>query len=106
MAISDHLEFGLDNQTIEKIVALFRDIPEINQAIVYGSRSKGCYKKGSDIDIVLPGDELTLKILLRASQLLDDLLLPYTFDLSLYDQIENPDLLDPIRRLGKALYSR
>ena len=71
---------------------------------MYGSRAKGNYKPGSDIDLTLKGKELNLKLLNKISLELDDLLLPYTFDLSIYHHIKQPDLIDHIVRVGKVFY--
>ena len=50
--------------------------------MIYGSRAKGNYKNGSDIDLTLyGGKDLTLNILSKMLREIDDLLLPYTIDL-------------------------
>ncbi len=98
------MEYGLKDTIIDLIIRVFADIPEIEQAIIYGSRAKGNNRKGSDIDIVLKGEKLTLQELNRLSLALDDLLLPYTFDLTIYHRINNPELLDHISRVGRVLY--
>ena len=69
-----------------------------------GSRAKGTYRPGSDIDLTLKGAGLNLKILNRISNELDELLLPYSFDVSIYSQIENRDLIDHIQRVGVVIY--
>jgi hypothetical protein len=56
--------------------------------------------------MVLKGPELNLKLLNKISIDLDDLLLPYTFDLSLYHQINNPDLIEHIKRVKKVFYKK
>ena len=71
---------------------------------MYGSRAKGNYTAGSDIDITLKGEELDLEQLNKINIDLDDLLLPYTFDLSILHQIANPDLIEHIERVGKVFY--
>ena len=97
-------KYGLKNQTIEQINAVFSKCEKINTAILYGSRSKGNFRPGSDIDLTLKGNNLDLKILNKICYELDNLLLPYTFDLSLYDHIKNPDLIEHIKRVGKVFY--
>jgi len=37
---------------------------------------------------------------------LDDLLLPYTIDLSILDQISDPDVVEHIQRVGVTFYAR
>jgi predicted nucleotidyltransferase len=100
------MKFGLKEDIIEKITEVFASVSEVDEVIIYGSRAKGENKRGSDIDIVLKGEKLTLNELNKISLVLDDLLLPYTFDLSIYHRINNSELLDHINRVGKTIYSR
>lgn len=97
--------FGLNQETIEKINFVFQAFDEIDAAVLYGSRAKGNFKPGSDIDLVLKGQKLDLHLLNKVSLAIDDLLLPYTFDLSIYHQINNPDLIDHIFRVGRPFYT-
>ena len=100
---SDEL-YGLSLPQIEKIKSVLRCYPQIKEAILYGSRAKGNYRPGSDIDLTLKGADLTLKILNRISIELDDLLLPWFFDLSIFEQIDNEELLQHIKRVGVVFY--
>ena len=100
------MSYGLKKETVEKILRLFSHYDEIDEAILYGSRAKGNYKPGSDIDLSLKGANLNLHIVNKISLDIDDLLLPYTFDLSLYSHITNPDLLSHIARVGKTFYKK
>lgn len=98
------MKYGLSEDIIKKIQLTFSAFPELDEAILYGSRAKGNYKPGSDIDITFKGENINLSTLNRISLQLDDLFLPYTFDLSIYKQIDNPDLIDLIKRVGITLY--
>ena len=101
------LRFGLKDSTIQKISAVLARYPQVEQAILYGSRAKGNYKNGSDIDMTLRGGEdLTLHILYHIMEEIDSLLLPYTFDLSLFHNISDPDVIDHIRRIGVLFYEK
>ena len=100
------MEFGLKKDTIEKIIEIFERHEQIEEVILYGSRAIGNFKPGSDIDLTLIGNELNLTVLNKISLELDDLLLPYTFDFSLYYHIKQPDLIDHIQRVGKVFYSK
>jgi len=71
---------------------------------LYGSRAKGNYKPGSDIDLTLKGIGLDLKLINKISIELDDLLLPYTFDLSIYNAIDDPALIEHIERVGTTFF--
>jgi predicted nucleotidyltransferase len=98
------MRFGLTESTIGKINAVFSTFPKVNTVIIYGSRAKGNYKHGSDIDLAMTGDQLDLKSQLEISIQLDDLLLPYLIDLSIYNQISNSDLVEHIQRVGQVFY--
>jgi len=100
------MKFGLEDTIVQSILEIFAQYNEIEMAILYGSRAKGNFKAGSDIDLVLKGDKLSLDILNCISLELDDLLLPYTFDLSIFHQISNPDLIDHIERVGQLFYTK
>ncbi len=69
-----------------------------------GNHPKGTFRNGSDIDLTLKGDALTHRELGKIDMELDDLLLPYKIDLSLFRQIDNPNLIDPIERVGLVFY--
>lgn len=96
--------FGLDQEDIDKIKAVFRKYPSVEKAILYGSRAKGNYKPYSDIDLTLVGGNLNLDLQFSIETELDDLLLPYKIDLSIYHKIENKDLLEHIDRVGLTFF--
>ena len=101
------MRYGLPEATIQRICSTLMRYPQVEQAILYGSRAKGNYKTGSDIDLTLRGSPgLTLHLLYKVLDDLDDLLLPYTIDLSIYDQIDDPDLIEHIQRVGVTLYEK
>lgn len=79
--------------------------PKVERATLYGSRAIGSFRPGSDIDLALEG-ELSLSELNALVMAIDDLLLPYELDLSLFDLINNPQLREHIERVGKVFYQR
>lgn len=101
---ADTLQFGLKESTINQINDVLACYPEIEKAVIYGSRAKGNYRTGSDIDITLFGNMLTHEHLNRIETQLDDLPLVYTIDLSLFNYIDSPELLEHINRVGKLFY--
>lgn len=102
---TDELRYGLKKATIYDIIKVFSRYSGIEKAVIYGSRAKGNYRNGSDIDLTLFGSALTYEQLNRIETELDDLLLPYSIDLSLFKHIDAPDLIDHINRVGKVFYS-
>lgn len=97
---------GLTESAIAQIRGVLASYPAVERAVLYGSRAMGSYRKGSDIDLTLIGRQLTYRMLLNIDAEIDDLLLPYLFDLSLFSQIENPDLVEHIKRVRIVLYER
>ena len=98
------MKFGLDENTIRKINSVFKQYENIENVIIYGSRAKGNFKTGSDIDLTVESKTITLTELLKIENQLDDLLLPYKIDLSLFHQISNSDLIEHINRVGQDFY--
>jgi type I restriction enzyme S subunit len=98
--------YGLKTQTIQGIQEVFKQYPEVEKAILYGSRAKGNYHPGSDIDLTLIGEQLNLTILQKIENEIDELLLPYKIDLSLHKQIQNAELLEHIKRVGKVFFDK
>lgn len=97
--------FGLSHDEISRLHGVFRRYPEIERVVIYGSRAKGNYRAGSDIDLTLYG-EMDWVAFNRLSVELDDLLLPYQIDLSLYGQLDSNEMKEHIRRAGKDFYIR
>ncbi len=100
------MSHGLSSGTVAQIHAVLARHPQVEKALLYGSRAKGNYKRGSDIDLTLVGSELAHHDLLAIMGELDDLLLPYMIDLSLFASLKHPDLLDHIRRVGVVFYDK
>lgn len=101
------LATGLSASVAGKIQSVFRQYPQIDSVILYGSRAKGNYRQGSDIDLTIklkPGVVPDLGLHHQIAAQLDDLNLVYTIDLSFYQQINNPDLIEHIDRVGVIFY--
>ena len=96
--------FGLKEKDINAINDVFNQYPEIIQVIIYGSRAKGNYKPGSDIDLSIEDTDLDFTQLLEIENKLDDLMLPYKIDLSQKRMINNSDLISHIESVGKQFY--
>ena len=98
-------ENGLPEPVIQKIRAVFPRYPQVEKVVLYGSRVKGTYKNGSDIDLTLHGGaDLTLNLLCKIANALDDLFLPYTINLSIFHDISDPDVIRHIQRVGVTVY--
>jgi predicted nucleotidyltransferase len=96
--------FGLRESDIESIADFLKKLDTIEKAILFGSRAKGNYKHGSDVDIAIIGD-FDFKNLTRLSYLLNqESKMPYKFDIIDYANIQNQELKDHIDRVGVTIY--
>jgi predicted nucleotidyltransferase len=88
---------------LELIRQVLRQHPEVREARVFGSRAIGRSEKNSDVDLALWGD-LDLGLIARIAGELDELPLPYTFDVHAYTAIRHAPLRQHIDEVGKILY--
>jgi predicted nucleotidyltransferase len=100
------MEFGLNQETNDKINSVFVKNPEIDKVIIYGSRAKGNYRTGSDIDITLIGNDLEYDLKGVVSSEIEDLNTPYLFDISIFQLLKSPSLEEDINRVGKIFYQK
>ncbi|MDR3578919.1 MAG: nucleotidyltransferase domain-containing protein [Oryzomonas sp.] len=100
------MHYGLSEETIKQICSVLARHPSVEKAVLYGSRAKGTFKPGSDIDLSLHGATITLNEMGDIDTELDDLLLPYTFDLLIFDTLKHINLREHIERVGKIFYER
>lgn len=98
--------FGLTDEHINKLRQVFARHTDVEKVIIYGSRAKGNYRDGSDIDFALSGSNLNLDTLLKIENELDDLLLPFNIDISILKNIENLELIKHIERVGAIFYEK
>ena len=98
------MQYGLSEEELNKLTSLFDKYPTIERVILYGSRAKGTFRIGSDIDITLIGDKVDKSTLNNLEIEIDDLLLAYKFDISIFHQLSNIELVEHIDRVGKVIY--
>ncbi len=98
--------FGLSDKTLATVRGILAGCAAVETAVLYGSRAKGNYKPGSDIDLTLIGPGLTHRMLASLAAELDESVIPYQVDLSIRDDIDNPNLLEHIARVGVVFYER
>jgi len=98
--------FGLKKEQIENIRSVLYTEKTLDEVILFGSRAKGNFKPGSDIDLALKGESLDLNIILSLMKKLDDLNLPFKFDLLIFEKIKDEDVIDHIKRAGISFYKK
>lgn len=100
------MRFGLSERVVERVADVFKRHFAIEKVIIYGSRAKGTFRKGSDIDLTLLGEALAPSLLSVVASELDDLNTPYLFDLSIFSELTSQDLIEHVERVGQVFYQR
>ena len=99
--------YGLLEKDIGFITEAAKHYGEIEEILLFGSRAMGNFKKGSDVDIALKGQNVSRTTLRRISDELNEVYpLPYFFDIVNYDDISNEELKKHIDNLGKVIYRK
>ncbi|MEY3051611.1 MAG: hypothetical protein RLY31_1396 [Bacteroidota bacterium] len=100
-------DFGLKPGDLEMICRILEKEPNIEQALIFGSRAKGNYKPGSDVDIALKGENLISQVVTDVSfQLNEETIMPYKFDVLNYHTIREPALVAHINSVGIVFYNK
>lgn len=97
---------GLSTGALAQITGVLARHPEVERAILFGSRAKATHKPGSDIDLSLVGPVLNWRIVGRIYDELDDLMLPHRFSLIVFDAKTDADVAAHIRRVGIPIFER
>ena len=101
------MKYGLAEKQLEEIIDILSQYSEIEKAILFGSRAKGTYRPGSDVDIVLIGKKVDFSLAAKIkSHLEDDTYLPYFFDIVSYNTITSKELKEHLKIHGKIIYQR
>lgn len=97
---------GISPAILDQLRRVFEQWHGVEAVWLFGSRAKGNFRPGSDIDFAVEGKFLSFADLLAIKAQLDDLNIPWTVDLLLIHEIDNPALRDHIRRVGVPFYVR
>jgi len=99
--------FGLTVEDITTLYAILQKHGEVEEAYIFGSRAKGNYKHGSDVDIALKGEKIQGDVVTTISyELNEETLMPYRFDVLNFHTVSNDDLVEHINRVGEKIYTR
>ena len=94
--------FGISEKSYKLIIKVLMQYPNIEKTIIYGSRAKGNFRRGSDIDLAITGEKLSPAIALEIAALLNEQEpIPYKLDVIHYESICNSDLKEHIDRVGQ-----
>lgn len=98
--------FGLTIDDLQVIIDIIKVYPQIDEAIIFGSRALNTHKKGSDIDIALKGKKISLIATTISGMLNDETHFPYFCDVVDYNLIDNEELKNHIDRVGQQIYKK
>ncbi len=101
----DNNRFGFKNGDLEIIIKIIDSYKAVDKAVVFGSRAKGNYKQGSDVDLALFTNDKNIapKISFKLNE---ESLMPYKFDVVDYNTLNHPEFIDHINRVGVVIYEK
>jgi predicted nucleotidyltransferase len=88
----------LTDRETSLIGSVLNQHPEVSQVKLFGSRANACHTPASDIDLALWGVDALQAESIAAE--LDELPLPYRFDVKAFESIKQHSLRDHIQRRG------
>jgi len=98
---------GITEKSFALLHKIFVRYPQIEEVIIFGSRAKGNYKNGSDIDLAIQGEQCNPSLALKLqSQISEELPIPYRVDGVDYNTLQHHELRDHIDRVGVNFYKR
>jgi uncharacterized protein len=105
MTAKDELAIGLDARARSLVVAVLSRHPRVSEAWLFGSRAMGTHRPESDIDIALCGN-VDEPLAARIAGELEELPLPYAFDVRAYSSVRHVPLREHIDRVGRCIFTR
>ena len=106
MSLPDKNRFGLTERDMQTLREIFDQYPEVKTVVVFGSRAKGTFTVGSDIDLAIMDRLRNEDIIRRIKGALDDSTLPYFVDIVGYNFLQDPAFKEHIDRVGIDLFNR
>ena len=100
------IDIGLNNIEFDKLISIINKFPEIDKAIIFGSRAIGNYKNTSDIDIALVFNQNFGTIRKLREEYEENTNLPYMIDVQDYNSINNINLKEHIDTFGKVIFTK
>jgi predicted nucleotidyltransferase len=101
------MKYGLADKQLQEIIDTLAKVPQIEKALLFGSRAMGNFKKASDIDIAIMGEHADFRIAAHIKyELEEETNLPYFFDIIAYNTIDNNALKEHLHKYGKVIYTK
>lgn len=101
------MSYGLGDSDKNYLIQTIQSFNEIDKVVIFGSRAKGNYKAGSDVDLAVYGADVTFDVVSRLHAVLEDESpMPYFFDVIDFNHLDNQELKSHIERVGKVIFQR
>jgi predicted nucleotidyltransferase len=98
---------GLRESDIDYICQLFKNTPEVEKAVIFGSRALNTYERGSDIDVAIFGDKINFNVVAHLHFVLEEESpMPYFFDIVDYTHLKHEELKKHIDKYGIEIFDR
>ena len=98
--------YGLSDIVIADICSVLEKHANIEKAVIFGSRAKGNYGEGSDIDLAIVGNDVSFNQLMDINIQIEDLGLLYKVDVINYHKNIGTPIGDHINRVGLLFYEK
>ncbi len=100
------MKSGISEPEFQRLTHVFSHFPQITKVLLFGSRAKGTFKPGSDIDLaVFANKPFEFNHWLDLQIEFEELDFPQKIDAIEVTKIQNQDLLEHIERVGEVVYS-
>jgi type I restriction enzyme S subunit len=101
------MRFGLSEEQFREIIDFISKYPEVEKAVIFGSRAIGTFKEASDVDIALFGADVDFLLAAKLKfDIEEDTYLPFMFDFAAYPAITNEALRKHIDTKGVVIFRR
>ncbi|HBR29377.1 MAG TPA: nucleotidyltransferase domain-containing protein [Firmicutes bacterium] len=101
------MKYGISIVQLKEIINFIKEYPEVEEAVLFGSRALGTFKDASDVDIALKGEKVTHSLAAKMKfNIEEDTYLPYFFDFVAYPLVNNESLKEQIDTKGIVIYRK
>lgn len=98
------MDNGLTPRDVKTIHAIFKKYPAVKLVHIFGSRAKGTYKPGSDIDLAVINTGVNDELISKIKSEFEESSLPYMIDIINYPLLPHKELKEHIERVGTLFY--
>lgn len=99
-------KFGLTERDMKTILSVFQSFPAVKTVYLFGSRAKGNYRLGSDVDLAIMNKGVDSTTLSRLIGEFEESNLPYNIDLVDFTKLAKQEFIDHINRVGIPFFKQ